>query len=56
MSFRNSLWYHGSVKMSSFCIINLNKSKPTQDILFLSVLKKKKVKMHNEAQDISSTG
>lgn len=56
----NILWHRGSVKMQWFCVVNLNKNKPAQGIFFSSVHQKRKeeekVKMHNEAQHVSSAG
>lgn len=57
----NILWHHGSVKMQWFRVVNLNKNKPAQGIFFFSSVHQKKkeeekVKMHNEAQHVSSAG
>lgn len=38
----NILWHHGSVKMLQFCIVHLNKNKPTQGIFSLCIRKEKK--------------
>ena len=38
----NILWHHGSVKMLEFCIVHLNKNKPTQDIFSLCIKREKK--------------
>lgn len=46
--------------MQWFSVVNLNKNKPTQGIFFFFVHQKRKeeenVKMHSEAQHVSSAG